>query len=581
MPRLAAPGFPVRRRRVFWRGKGFAINLEWRMRVLLISLFDEWCFGLRHISSTLKAKGHHTTMAYLRAMPELHDNVGEGDPDGYHSPPASVRGADFRALMELTKKVNPELIGISLSFSHIYSLATEVVRRLRTVSNAKVIVGGADPTANPDMAIEWADIVCVGEGEGAIADLADRMSAKQDYTDVPNLWVKKDGQIFKNAYRALDQELDSVPWADFDKADKFWISNGKINFQALPAGSHLLTNFPIMASRGCPYACTFCCNSLYREMYGNKDYVRLRSVENVLAEIENYVRHNKHTHSIEFFDDVFGSRQDWLDEFAEKYPKRIGRPFFCYTYPAVAKPAFVDAIIKAGVGVVAMGLQTGSQRILKDVYKRNAPRDKTINAMKVFQARGIPVVMDLIGSNPFETEEDCLETLELLLEFPAGSYILHETNRLTFYRNYPITRKAMDSGHVGPFIDGRNVSLAENTPERRFWNAIWQLPQFPAMDREAIRQMTKVPHLREHPEIIESMVKALVETTYIPGTRVRRQLHEDQLVSEVARLQGSRMVKYYFGLKKLVKETLPKRMGVFTNLKSGTPRKAVELDIPT
>ena len=544
------------------------------MRVLLISLFDEWCLGLRAISSVIRARGHRVTMAHLRGMPEMNDNAAVGDPQGYHAPPASVTGADFRALLDLTAQCKPEVIGISVSFSHLFGLAVEVTRRLRTVSDSLIVWGGADTTANPDLSIEHADVVCVGEGDGAVADLFERLEQGAAYDDIPNLWVRKNGEIRKNDIRKLEQDLDSLPFCDFDDADKYWISRGRAMAQALPDGSHLTTNFPIMATRGCPYSCTFCCNSLYRDMYGNKDYVRVRSVEHTLREIEQYIAAHPGTLGVEFHDDVFGVRQDWLEEFADKYPARVGLPFFCYTYPSIARPEFVNAIKRAGVGFVAMGLQTGSQRILREVYGRNAPRDKTIQAVERLHKAGIPVILDLIGSNPFETDEDRLETLTLLLDLPKGSFILHETNSLAFYRNYPITNMAARMECLNPFIEGRNLAMATESGEFRMWNALLQLPQFAALDREAILAMAHDPHLREHPEIVEGLLKALIEATYIPGTRLRRRDREEQLAGELARYKGSRAVRLYFGAKKWFRRILPPRNGLFSGWRSTGPRAA-------
>ncbi|MCX7018915.1 MAG: radical SAM protein [bacterium] len=532
------------------------------MNVLLLSLFDEWCLGLRSISSVFRKAGHRVTMAHLRGMPELNGDAGKDDARGYHVPPASVTGADFDALCALAARTQPRIIGVSVSFSNLYGLAAETTRRLRaSAPEALIIWGGADATANPDLAAEHADIVCIGEGEEAVAELLDRLSYANSgqrvrhqaaWTDVANLWVRHDGGLVKNSVRPLARDLDALPWPDFDGDGKYWISGGAARHKDLPPGSHLLHNHPVMATRGCPYSCSFCCNSLYREIYGSRDYVRHRSVRNVIGEICEHLRTRPHIQSIEFHDDVFGLRREWLEDFAQLYPARVGLPFFCYTYPSVCGPEFVALIKKAGAGVVAMGLQSGSERVLRDIYGRSGSRDKVIRACSLLQQAGIPLVLDLIGSNPFETEEDRMATLKLLLDLPPGSFITHETNQLAFYRNYPISRMAGQRHCLNPWLPGRNLTLAEQTDEYRFWNALYQLPQFPAFGRDVVLKMAADDTMRQHPEIVESVVAALVEATFLPGTRMYRHDHAVKLAGELSRLKGSRAVQFYLRLKKLL-----------------------------
>lgn len=530
------------------------------MKIFLLALYDEWSLGLRLISSILKQEGHHVALATLQSNPEMQGELGKDDPEGYHAPPGSVPGKDFKALLELVKSYGPDLIGIGFT-SSFPGLAEKVTHLLRTVSKAPIAWGGVDPTANPDTSILTADIVCIGEGDGAVVDLTRRMAAGQEYTDIPNLWVRKGDQIFKNDIRPLITDLDSLPFADFEPEDKYWISEGQVHVNKYHPKTHLTTNFPIVTTRGCPYSCTYCCNGMYRNLYGGKDYVRMRSVKNVIDELTQYLSKHPEIRWIEIFDDVFGSKQEWVEEFAEEYARKVRLPFWGFTYPAFVKPGLVAAMKKAGVGFIVMGVQSGSQRILKDIYRRNNSNQRVLEAAKMLMDAGIMLLIDLIDGNPFENEEDNWQTLELMLQMPTG-FLIQPINPLTFFRNYPLTEIAAQQGYTIPMLPGRNSAVVPRSPECRFWVAILTLTQYASMPKETIRTMAKDPYLREHPEIVEIIANAMEEATYMPGTRILRTERERQIFNEIAelrgelsRLRGSRVVQMALRLRKLTGNT--------------------------
>ncbi|MCX7015485.1 MAG: radical SAM protein, partial [Candidatus Sumerlaeota bacterium] len=520
------------------------------LRILLVSLFDEWCLGLRSLSAVLRAEGHSVFIASLRSMYEMHDAAGQGDPDGYHAPPGSVAGRDFRALADLARRLRPDLIGLSLT-SNYYGLAVKATALLREAVGVPIVWGGIDPTANPDLAIEAADVVCLGEGEGAVADLARAIAAGQPFDRVPNLWVRADGEIRRNDVRPLIGDLDRLPFPDFDPRGKFYLHDGQAREGARPAVSKLNTVYPTLCARGCPFSCTYCCNSMLRDLYGTKGYIRHHSVGRVIEEIRHNLPYNRQVNIIEFHDDVFGIQLPWLREFAEDYPRRVGLPFFAYTEPSLCTPERVALLKKAGIRYTIIGVQSGSERVLREVYRRHANPRRILESVHLLRREDIPFVVDLIGNNPLETEEDCRATLDLLLAFPPG-FTLHEINVLSVYRNYPIADLVERAGGLNPWIPGRNLTGMTDTPMHRFWRAVFTLTQFAAIDREAIRALADDPHLRERPEAVEAIAQALVDAVYEPGTRNYRRDAHRQALSELNRLRGSRLVRLALRLKRLL-----------------------------
>ncbi|MCX7012912.1 MAG: radical SAM protein [Candidatus Sumerlaeota bacterium] len=523
------------------------------LRILLVSLFDEWCLGLRSLSAVLRADGHTVFLAWLRSMAEMHDAAGEGDPEGYHTPPGSVAGRDFRALADLARRLDPDLVGLSLT-SNYYGLAVKTTALLREalgVPGVPVVWGGIDPTANPDLAIEAADIVCLGEGEGAATDLARALAAGQPIDHIPNLWVRSNGGIQRNDVRSLIANLDRLPFPDFEPRGKFYVHGGEAREGAPPAVSHLNTSYPTICSRGCPFSCTYCCNSMLRDLYGAKGYIRRHSVGYALGEIRRHLASNPQINFIEFHDDVFGIQLPWLREFAEDYPGRVGLPFFAYTEPSLCTPERVALLKKAGMAYTILGVQSGSPRTLREIYQRNASPKRILQAVRLLRQEGIVTIIDLIGRNPLETEDDCRETLELLLAFPPG-FIVNEIMPLSIYRHYPIAGRIEPLLGPNPWIPGRNTALAPDNPVRRFWDALFTLTQFDSVGRDALRALAGDPFLREHPEALESIAEALVGAVYLNGTRLPVSVVHEQVESELNRLRGSRAVRWALRLRQFL-----------------------------
>ncbi|MCA9438323.1 MAG: cobalamin-dependent protein, partial [Candidatus Omnitrophica bacterium] len=127
--------------------------------VVFVSLFDEWCLGVRSMSTILRDKGHETSVIYFRDLHSFNDTQGQGDPNGFHNPPGSVHSRDIEALIGHLRDLQPTLVGFSF-MSNFHGLAIFLTQRLKKeFPNIPVIWGGSDPTVNPDQGIQHADFV--------------------------------------------------------------------------------------------------------------------------------------------------------------------------------------------------------------------------------------------------------------------------------------------------------------------------------------------------------------------------------------------------------------------------------------
>ena len=200
-------------------------------RVALIKLFTGLNLGVSQLSGQLQRAGHDTRIIYFKDFVVLP----AGETDGYLVTDyaltnVAARGREFvwncytpfsereyALLFEVLEQFQPDLIGLSLTSLTMQPAAEVTARVKQRFPGVPIIWGGAGPTLEPERALEHADLVCKGEGEELIVELADRLDAGADYADLPDLWLARDGKIIRNPNRPfIDLEQVAIP--DFARA---------------------------------------------------------------------------------------------------------------------------------------------------------------------------------------------------------------------------------------------------------------------------------------------------------------------------------------------------------------------------
>jgi radical SAM superfamily enzyme YgiQ (UPF0313 family) len=319
-------------------------------------------------------------------------------------------------LIEEIRKEKPDLIGFSI-MSFNYAEALEIARFIRDNFSVKIIFGGVHVILSPQEVIEneEIDIICTGEGEEVLKELLDN---NLNCTNVKGIWYKRDGEIIKNENRRLIESLDLLAFPDFEDFDleKYFAS---IN-----------NNLPIMASRGCPYVCSYCSNHALRKKLDGK-YVRFRSVDNVIKEIELRIKQlkNKGMKYLYFFDDTFILYKDFVREFCEKYKKKGFHKILKWS-ANVRADLVTDEIIKtmkdAGCYEARMGVESGNDYIRNKVYKRNMTEEQIFNAFKIIKDNGLLLRLYFMFGAPYETIEMMDETLDMAKKSNADMIIFVE-----------------------------------------------------------------------------------------------------------------------------------------------------------
>ena len=401
--------------------------------VLLISLYDHGALGLRHLSSYLKTAGHRTSFIYfkrygtvlkssLKELPPglLHESIDLCGRDTVMSISAPITDRERDLFSSLVAELQSDLIGFSLRSISI-SAAALLSRDLRQrFPNTPILWGGIGPTLEPERCLQHCDAVCVGEGEEALGDLARALDEKTPWSGIANLWGNaRAGQpAFRNAPRPLIHDLDALPWPDISPDGKFTIDENTL-IRNDPAVSNFETLYETTSSRGCPFSCSFCCNEALHRLYAGQPRVRRRGPGNVIDEILAARRTHRFDRLI-FQDDVFCMNTKWLKDFCARYQAQVGLPFYCYVYPVGFTDENLRMLREAGLHWTTLGIQSGSRHILEKVYKRRDHREAVLDAARRLDALGIQVTIDIITNNPLETDNDCRDTLQLLLALPPG-----------------------------------------------------------------------------------------------------------------------------------------------------------------
>lgn len=181
---------------------------------------------------------------------------------------------------------------------------------------------------------------------------------------------------------------------------------------------------------------------------------------------------------------------------------------------------------------VKMGIQSGSNRVMKEVYGRNLDRERIMKSAQVLQELNLYCIYDILIGIPLEGEEDLRESLEFLLQLPKPFGL--NVWPIIFYRNYNITKMAAQLGddRIIP-VEGANCSIIPNEyPYLRFWIALMSLTKYPQVSPETIRSLLENSALRQDPTPIEEMEKALTQAVFIPNLEFQ---HKDDLIEKLRR----------------------------------------------
>ncbi|MCK4419909.1 radical SAM protein, partial [Candidatus Aerophobetes bacterium] len=320
---------------------------------------------------------------------------------------------------------------------------------------------------------------------------------KQDITKIKNLWIKKNGRVYRNPARPFIENLDDLPFPDRE---------------LFPYQSVIDSDFGtalFMFTRGCPYNCSYCSNDALRRIQEGK-YVRFRSVDGCIQEIKEVISNYK-VKSLYFNDDIFTLNKEFVFEFCEKYKAQIHLPFDINARVETISKGICRELRKAGCRRINIGIESGNPYIRNKVLNRKMSNEQIVSAFSVARQAGLKTKSFNMVGFPYETAQHFQDTVKLNAEIKPDSVILN------IFDPYPGTKLGIECGKKG-WVDFKKMGK-EFVPRT---DTILNLPGFP---REKILKCYKEFAYNVYRD--QSLVKGIFYRIYYSS-------HGEQLVRILA-----------------------------------------------
>lgn len=347
----------------------------------------------------------------------------------------------FEDFEKMIDEFKPDIIGISVGDDTL-DLGIKLVSRVKR-PNIHIILGGVYPTFSPEEAIsiEYIDSICIGEGEHALVELCQRMQKGTDITGIRNLWVKRNGIVYKNGVREL-VDVNELPYEDFD------IFEEKRFFRSMQG--KIFRMIPVTIDRGCPYSCSFCAAPLQRKFYfdsGHGGYFRVKATSRVIEELQYHGDRYKADYIYFNSETFFARKEEDIKEFAREYASKIGLPFWCQTKIETITEKRVKLLEDMNCDRLSIGLEHGNEEFRKKVLNKHFSNQQAIESFQILEKSRIPVTVNNIIGFPDETRELVFDTIKLNRRIKTDSI-----NAYFFvpYRGTPLRQYCIDKGYLDP-----------------------------------------------------------------------------------------------------------------------------------
>lgn len=364
-------------------------------------------------------------------------------------------------ILSKIRSFNPELIVFPFGILG-QKYAIRMSKEIKDLLCAPIVFAGSHPTFYPEI-IEhpYVDIVCRGEAEYPILELVERLEDSKQIKNIHGLWVKQKGKIYRNPLSQVVENLDDLPLPDRKLYYKY----------------KFLRDMPMKrfsSGRGCPNSCSYCFNISLRKDYNARAYTRKKSVRKIIEEIKE-VKDNYPLKLIHFSDDLFNYDKKWVENFCKEYKKEIDIPFTFNSTANLINNNITYWTSSAGCIGVAIGIETGNERLRRVILNKNITNRQILEAGKKIKKFGIKLATFNMVANPGEKIEDVFLTIKLNQKIHADnprvtiSYPIKNTEMYKYavengYLNEKEFEKIekSDTGKPKPICKSSDMKMFEN-----------------------------------------------------------------------------------------------------------------------
>lgn len=371
--------------------------------------------GLGYLAAVLEREGYHVAIYNAERTKEEAKFLSPGNlsrSENYYKYLRALKEDNhpvWQDIKRIISKYAPDVVGITV-VTGTFPSALQVASIIKECNpKSLVVTGGPHPTILPDETVKQKniDFVVRGEGEIALLELI-RAIEKHDYDSfekIDGLSFKKNGEIIHNRPRQFIQDLDSLPFP--------------ARHLSLFPELHLPREMGVMISlRGCPFDCDFCGA---KNIWTRK--VRYRSIDNVADEIKHIMRNYKNKEFL-FWDDSFtANKKRTLDLCQKLTQEKFGIIWSCITRADILDEELIRIMKKAGCSRVDIGIESGSERILKLINKKITIED-VLRTSQLLKNSGLDWGAFFMVGFPYETKQDVLKTKELMQKLKPTNMVL-------------------------------------------------------------------------------------------------------------------------------------------------------------
>ena len=352
-----------------------------------LSLEARYGKELKHFGAVTEPLG----LAYMAAVLEQ-----EGICVSILDAPAQQWGtADILAHLQKTK---PSLVGISL-LTPAFGVVHKLCQRIRqTLPGSLLVLGGPHCTALPERTLEeipWADMVCMGEGEITLKELAQNHPPDT----IKGLCRRtREGEIIKNPPRPFIKDLDEIPRP---ARHLLPMDNYHLTASRTSGSSHCPT---LIVARGCPFNCSYCSHT-----FGRK--IRFHSIPRIISEIHEL----RTTHGISQLNieaDTLTANKKFVTQLCHALiEEKLNIQWTCESRVDTVDEKLLSLMKQAGCWQISYGIETGSQRLLDSINK-GVTLAQVEAAIAATHKAKISVRGFFMLGLPTETREESLETIQ-------------------------------------------------------------------------------------------------------------------------------------------------------------------------
>lgn len=307
--------------------------------------------------------------------------------------------------------LEPDVIAFSVMSPHWFPMEPYFEELKRLMPGLPICIGGYQAMLSQDQTIENpnVDFICTGDGEYAMGNLVQFLRGSKD-GPVDGMWEKlEDGEVFRTeAHQTGD--LNALPFPDYDIFAK---EDGFRNVNTSIFGPKEKVVLPVMTGRGCPYRCTYCCNTPLLEGWKNKkEFLRKYDPQDMVDELIR-LRDRYGVGYFEFWDELFLSNLKFVRAFFEIYKEQIGLPFSINSRVEVMGDKFCREAAEAGCHTIWFGIESGDEEYRGSMLGRKMTNQQVIDAAENCKRHGINRLTFNIVGMPLETADNMRKTLEL------------------------------------------------------------------------------------------------------------------------------------------------------------------------